>query len=178
MAKNGTALIPKPVALELVLTHRLGEAISAEHLGHLVARQADLAAETGQFGVVADQAALLEIGAQQALLHRVLEIVIRGEVDEAMRVERVARAGGREVEGEALARGGLRHLVMRGLRLLAAHAVLAREMLDVLAAAFSRSRRVELEAAPGHVHLVGVLELPERRFEATLADEAPGARDV
>src|ERR1019366_9411402 len=46
--------------------------------------------------------------------------------------------------------------------------------------AFSDRRRlgVELERAPMHLHLVGMAELAQRGFEATLADRAPRTHDI
>ena len=69
-------------------------------------------------------------------------------------------------------------LALRCLSLLERHPVLLGQSRRQLALMLARSRRVQLEAAPGHPHLLGVLELRQRRLEATLADVAPGAGDV
>jgi hypothetical protein len=47
-----------------------------------------------------------------------------------------------------------------------------------VASALARRTGIELEAPPGHPDPVAVLELRQSRFEAALADVAPGASDV
>ena len=59
--------------------------------------------------VIGHQLALGEVGEHQALLHRVLEAVLGGEVDDAVAVEGRAAALDVQVEVEALAGGGVGH---------------------------------------------------------------------
>jgi hypothetical protein len=93
-------------------------------------------------------------------------------------VEGGAAAGDVEAEGEALVRRHARQPLLGLAGLLDGHAVLLRQALRAIARALRRRTGVELEAAPGHVDVVAVLELLERGLEATLADVTPRACDV
>jgi hypothetical protein len=101
-----------------------------------------------------------------------------GEVQQPVRVERVAGAREVEAEVEPLLGGDLRHLLLHRAGLLDARAVLLRQVLGAIALTLSRGGGVELEAAPRHLDRVAVLEGRERGLEAALADVAPGAGDV
>ena len=102
----------------------------------------------------------------------------RGKLHEPVGVEGVAAARDVEPKLETLGcRDGGQVRVHRE-RLLAAHSVLAREMIGAVPLAGARGARVELEAAPSHAHLVPVLEARERGLEAPLSDVAPGAGDI
>ena len=136
-------------------------------------------ARRSSVGRVADRLALGEVGAHQALLHRVLRAVRRGEVHEPVGVERVAAAG--DVEAERRGPSSAATSVMRcciATRLLAARAVLLGEVRGAVDLALARRGRVELEAPPRDGDVVAVLEPGERGLEAALADVAPGAGDV
>ena len=127
---------------------------------------------------VTHQLALAEVGAQQALLHGVLNAVLGGEMDQAVGVER--RAGPREVEPEVEAFAGRRlgHLVLHLARPVDGDPVLLGQAGGALALALVGCGGIELEATPGHPHFVAVLELSERGLEPALPDVAPGAGDV
>jgi len=111
-------------------------------------------------------------------VHRVLQTVLGGQVDEPVPVERVAATRDLEVELEPVAGGRLRQRALGLARLLDGHAVLLRQTLRAIAGALMRRAGVELEATPSHIDVIPVLELLEGGFEATLADVAPRARDV
>ena len=102
-----------------------------------------------------------------------------GEVDQPVRVERVAAAGEVEAELEAFApppaRSSPRAAPAARSRLIP---YLAASRSAAVPSTVARRRRIELEAAPHHGHLVAVLERLQRRFEAPLADVAPRADDV
>jgi hypothetical protein len=129
--------------------------------------------------VVADRAPLLQIGAEQALLERVLFSALARQMQESVRVERVARLDVLEVERQAVRGGDADHALDHVLGLRDAAAVLAGEPLRVrLLVSDRRGSRIELERAPGHDDLVPVGKLGEGRLEPALADVAPWARDV
>ena len=100
--------MPSCAAALLVLAHLVGEAVAVEHGAHLVGVEPDSDAELDQRLAVADRPALAEVRAQQALLRRVLQPVVVGEVEQPVRVERVAAAGPVEVELEAVLGGASR----------------------------------------------------------------------
>lgn len=85
-----------------------------------------------------------------------------------------------ELKLEAIGRGGLGHLLQHAFGLGGARAVLGREPVGVPGASrVDRGRRRgELERSPHDLDVSGMLELRERRLEPTLADVAPGARDI
>jgi hypothetical protein len=62
--------------------------------------------------------------------------------------------------------------------MLDGHSVLLGDPLHADTAALGWRGRVELEAPPCDVNLVGVLELGECRLEAALADVAPGTGNI
>ena len=99
-------------------------------------------------------------------------------MDQPVRIEGVAHLHVVEMEVEPLLRRLAGHARVHGARLLHRHAVLLRQQLVLRLVTRARGRGVELEAPPHHVHVVRVLELPERGFEAALPDVAPGAGDV
>ncbi len=122
--------------------------------------------EVGAFG---------EMGAQQAFLGGTGRAEIGGQVQQAVRVDRVHGHRAGEVEVQALAAGDQRHPVghLASLRAEPSRQVLDRGHRDA-----ALGLRVQLEAVPGDLHLVRVLELGQRVFQAALADVAPRADDV
>ena len=162
----------------LVEAHLLGEAPRRERLGDLVRGQAHLGGQPRQRRVVGEQLALAEVGGEQALGQRAVEVVRARELQQAVRVERAAAACDGEVEAQPLRRRGLGHAIVHGLRLLERDAVLARQVRVAIAGALGRRIRDELERAPRDLDRVAVLELSQRTLEAPLADEAPGAGEV
>ena len=65
--------------------------------------QADGCADLGQNRAVADVAAIAEVSLEESLHHIVLMSQLGGIADQAMRIDRVGRAGDRvEVEGDIL----------------------------------------------------------------------------
>ena len=126
--KKGTALIPSAHGRALVLADVGRVAVAGEHVAHVVLGQADLEREARERLGVADALALGVVGAHQALLHRVLHAVGLGQLHEPVGVEGVAAA--REVGAHVQAVGGrdLGELALAGERLVAAHAVLLREV--------------------------------------------------
>ena len=101
-----------------------------------------------------------------------------GEMHEPVRVERVSGASDVEAKVEPLAGGHLRHVILHLDRLAVAHPVFLGQVGGAVTLALARRLGVELEAAPGHAHLVTVLEGGQGGLEAALADVTPGARDV
>ena len=156
------------LGLALVGAHLVGEAVGREDLPGLVGVQSGLGAEPHQRLGVADALALGEVGAEQPLLHRVLDAALRAEVDQPVGVEGVAAAGVLEVELPAVHRGGLRHLAVHPVGLLPRDAVLRRQVLGQVALALLGRARVELEASPGDLDLVTVRKLRERLLEPAL----------
>jgi hypothetical protein len=63
-------------------------------------------------------------------------------------------------------------------RLLDRGPVLAGQVGGAALGALGRRPRIELEGPPGHLDVLGPLELRERGLEAALAHVAPGAGDV
>ncbi len=138
--------------------------------------EAALGRDIGEDGLVADVAALLEIGAEQRFDQRI-RLAVQGRVaDQAVRVAGVRRAPD-AVEGEgdvlASARRGDRRIDAAGMGRIAE---LGGEIVGPRHAAL-RHVGVELEGAPGDRH-GEVRTLLERASEAPLADEAPRADDV
>jgi len=162
----------------LVLTHLGRVAVAREHVAHLVLRQADVEREPLERGAVGDQLALAEVGAHEALLHRILRAVRGSEVDEPVGVERIGATRDVEAEVQSVAGRRLRHPGLHGQRLVAARAVLLGEMGGTVDGALGGRGRIELEAAPRDRDLVAVLVALERGLEAALADVAPGTGDV
>ena len=158
-----------------VLADRVGVLVAVQDGTHPVRVGADLA-EQGDQGVrVGQVGALGEVRAQQPFLGRVAEAEIGGQVQQAVRVQGVHGERGAEVEVEALLAGQLgdpaRHLVR--LR--------AEPPGQVIPGGHRRARRgvgVQLETAPGDLHLAGVLELAQRALQPALADVAPRADHI
>ena len=99
-------------------------------------------------------------------------------MEQPVRVERVAAAHPVEAELEPFAGRSLGHLRVELACPVDAQAVLAGEVLIVVAGALCGRMRVELERAVGDGDVVSVLELLERLLEPALADVAPRADDV
>jgi hypothetical protein len=88
------------------------------------------------------------VGPEQALLHFVLQIARRGEMDQPMRVEGVFVPSQLQAVSQPLARGEIRHPLLHRIRLLQADAVLAGQHV---AGGFARRLGgvgIQLEAAP------------------------------
>src|SRR4051794_35192783 len=104
--------------------------------------------------------------------------MLAGQLQQPVRVERVAATQEIEAELDALARCDVRQLRMHLFRALDGDAVLARQMLGVGSVALGGGARIQLEGSVGHSDLVGVGERLERPLEAALSDVTPGADDV
>src|SRR5690606_17549862 len=99
--------------------------------------------------VVADIAAFLEIGAEQATHEPGLRLFAKasGPMDEAMRIERVRRnLDGIEVEGDANRRASLLEAVMGGVDAFLAAEFLQHVSLAILSG--RRNGRIELKRTP------------------------------
>ncbi len=162
----------------LVLADLLRVTIGGQHGACLLRVQAGLGGQPRENLVAADQLTLGQVRAHQPLLERILKTACRGEVEQAVRVECVAPAKEVEAEVEAVAGCGLGHRALHLQRLLAAGAVLLGEMGRGVLWALARRARIELEAAPGDLHVIAVLEALQRGLEAALADVAPGTGDI
>ena len=103
---------------------------------------------------------------------------VAGEVQQPVGVEGVARPGPLEVEVEPLGGRRGRQPVVGCRGLLAGHAVLPGQSLDVVAFAPCRRVRIELEGPPHDVDLIGVFEPLQRGLEPALADGTPWAHHV
>ncbi len=78
----------------------VGEAVAGEQLAHLVGIQADVEGKALQHLGLADRLPLAEERAQQALLQLVLPAALGGEMEQAVRIERVPALAALEVVGE------------------------------------------------------------------------------
>ncbi len=166
------------LGVPLVGAHLVGVAGGGEDLARLVGVQAGVGGQPHQDVVGCGGLALGEGRAHQALLERVLHPALRGQVQQAVRVEGAAAAHEVEAEVEAVLRGCGRHRVEHLLRLLQGAAVLGGEVLRLPLGALGGRRGVELEGAPDDLDLVAVREGGERLLEAALPDVAPRADDV
>ncbi len=147
----------------LVVADLVGEPVAREHRAGLVVIEPDLGGQADERVVVGHELALGEVGAEQALFHRVLEPVLAGEMDDAMGIKGGAAAGHVEAEVKALAGRRVGHLTLHLAGVLDGHAVLLRESLGTIALALRRGGGVELEAPPRHAHVVAMLELARAR---------------
>ena len=129
-----------------------------------------------QHSDVADVGAFEEVALEQALDDRVLHVGAVGPADQAMRVDRIGRAGDL-VEGERNAFSGSRfqQRVMNGLNLFRA-AELALDVNPPLDALLGR-RRIKLKRAPADVEL-DLRAQGHRTLEAPLADVTPRTDSV
>src|ERR1700735_5246720 len=101
-----------------------------------------------------------------------------GQMHQPVGVESRAAASDVEAEGQTLALRHARKPLLGFTCLLDGHSVLLRQTLCTIAGALIRRVGVELEATPGHIDLIAVLEPLESGFETTLTDVAPRACDV
>ncbi|MBA2282546.1 MAG: DinB family protein, partial [Acidimicrobiia bacterium] len=164
--------------LALVGPHVGCVAVAAEHLAHLVLVEAGGHRHVDEHVGVGDGPALGLVGGEHRLLHLVLATPGGPQVDQAVGVEGAPGPGDVEAEVEALVIGDAAHALVHGLGLVAGDAVLRRQPADEVDGPAGRCVRVELEAAPHDVDLVGVGEARQRVLEPALADVAPGANDV
>jgi len=162
----------------LIAADLVGEPVGSERLTNLVLVEADLDRQPDERVAIGHQLAFGEVGVEQPLLHRVLEPVLGGEVDDAVAVEGRTAALDVEPEVEPLAGSRVGHRALHLLGSLDRDAVLLGQAARAVALALARRRGVELEAPPRHPDVVSMLELGERGLEAALADVAPGAGDV
>ena len=89
--------MPSARARSFVLPDGVGEAVAGEQLAHLVGIQADVEGQALQHLGLADRLPLAEERAQQALLQLVLPAALGGEMEQAVRVERVPAVAALEV---------------------------------------------------------------------------------
>ncbi len=174
MTKNGTPVAPYPRASRKSACTASAYASLVQRPSGLVLGYADLGAEPYQRVGVVDGFALAQVGTQ----HLVTQPVRRGQVAEAVGVDRVDRDGPLQVVRQPLGGGEFcdlpghcPHLRERGPGPL-------RQRLEDGPAVALGVRGVELEAVPVELHLVGVLKPVERRLQAPLADVAPRTDDV
>src|SRR5579875_321331 len=178
--EEGHPADPICARLRLVGADLLGEAIRAEHSVDLLGGQTYLDGQLRQRGVVRHRAALAEGGPIETLLELVLQPVVEREVQQPMGVKGIAGARQVEAEIEPFAGCGRDHVVDHPLSIGQRGAVLRRQALGVSSPhpVARRSRLVQLEASPYHLHLVAMLEARQSRLEAALADVAPWADDI
>ena len=126
--KNGTAWMPSCAAARSSSRTSAAKRSPASSSRTSSAGSPASTPRRSSVGRVADRLALGEVGAHEALLHRVLRAVGGGEVQQAVGVERVAAAGDVEAELEALLGRDVGHPLLHRDRLLAARAVLLGEV--------------------------------------------------
>src|SRR5260370_2235871 len=153
-------------------------ALARQQRLQLMAVQAALFAELGQYAVVADVGAVAEIAFEQRLDDAVLQAPLAGEADEAVGIERIGRAGQSiEVEFQPHRGGGLGDALVELLRALE-----AAELGDAVLRAvdtFPRHVGVQLEGMPGDGEAqVLLLEEIVPALELSVADIAPGTDHV
>ena len=128
--------------------------------------------------MVADRLTLGVPRAQDPLGDLVLAAESASEVQETVRVIRVATAQSLPLEVQPDLRGVLRHALLGEHHLLSRDAVLPRDGVDDGGVVHGRGVAVELEAVPHHVDLVTVLELLEGEREVPASEVTEGAQDV
>ncbi len=155
--------------------------LRGQHLVHASGIEPGDHADLPEHGVVGNVAGVGEVRLQQCLLHPALQVVaalLVAEVDEPVRVDGVEVQGlGEPVDQSVLGSDRL-DAVLHLLRALGRLAVLAGQHRAGALGRLGGCARVELEGAPVHLHLVGVLEGVDGLLHAALADVAPGTDDV
>jgi len=108
----------------------------------------------------------------------IAELPRSSEMQQTMRIERVAGARFFQVVFQPDLCGDPGHARIHRRRLLRTDAIFARQHLHQRARLLARRLRVQFEAAPDHLHVIPLRKIGERRFKAPLADVAPGADHV
>lgn len=119
----------EPPRLVLVRADLLRVDVARQELLHLDVVEPGLGSQPHQGVPVADRLALAQVRREKALLHLVLHATVPCEVQQSVRVERVAGAGTVEAEIQPVAGGGLGHVVLHRLRVVVARPILAGQVL-------------------------------------------------
>ncbi len=149
-----------------------------QRCAHVGGVEAVLDADLDQLCRVADVDAVLEVSRQQGFLDGVGDSVARGQMQEVVPSHAVGDDEFVEVVVQTLTRGLFADVPDHRLDLIARHTLAVGEVFDLGAVEVFGQRRVQLVAVPGDFDAIGVREVTQSGFEAALADEAPGARDV
>lgn len=157
--------------------HLLCAIVAGEEGGDVVARQAHLGGEIGEYLGVADIEAVAEVGLQQAFLQRRLATGGLGQEQQAMGEQRVGAQGAVHVELDPLGCGQLGDVSYRPLRCLRP-AELAGVGLGHRHRLPRRGARVELVRAVDDVQVDLVGQQRCGPLESAFADVAPWADDV
>ena len=146
-----------------------------QHGARALGGHADLAEQPGQGVRVGQVRSLGEVRAEQPFLGRAAHAEVRGQMQGAVRGQRVDGQRRLVVEGQALGGAQPGHPVHHRL------GVRPEPLGQVVDGRYRLACghvRVQLKAPPGDRHLAGMLELVQRTLEPVLADIAPGADHV
>ena len=171
--KNGTPVRPRamPVCRSVSTSAAIG--IAREDGLGVRLRDADLGGQSDQRGRVVEDLAFDELPAQQPFLDRRSLALARGEVGDAVGIERVDDRVALEVVREAFGRGEFDDPLVHDVDVGDGPARPLGQVLVVASPLPGRLLGVQLEAAPDDLDpTLGVQRL-ERALEPTLADVAP-----
>jgi len=146
-----------------------------QHGAHALGGHADLAEQLGQHVRVGQVGSFGEMSAEQPFLGRSAHAEVGGQMQRAVRVQRVDGQRRLVVEGQALRDAQAGHPVHHRLGLRPEP---PGQVVDGRYRLACGHIRVQLKAPPGDRHLAGMLKLVQRTLEAVLADIAPGADHV
>jgi hypothetical protein len=158
--------------------HGLRIRIGAQHALQLLGVQPDLEAQAHQGGMIRQVRPFREVGLEEPLLGLIPLAFRLGELEQAVRVKGTADHRDVHVVHEPQALRALHHAIHPGLGIgTRAPVLLHQHAVHVQRASLWRPR-IQLEAAPNHLHTVALWKAFHRRLELALSDVAERADDI
>jgi len=155
--------------------------IAGEDLRHSILLEADRGCDLHQDRVISNVARLDEVRVQQSLFQRALKhrpARLEGEVQKTVCVYRAHTQRLVVAEQQPFLGSDCLDTVNHLFACLRPAAVLATKSCSDRLHRLRRGRRIQLERAPHHLDVLGMVEVGQGLLETTLPDVAPGADDV